>query len=54
MKREYPDPSFERSEWIDLNGKWEFAFDDGDMGRKERWQEKKLPLSINVPFVYQS
>lgn len=54
MKREYPDPSFERSEWIDLNGKWEFAFDDDDRGRKEGWQEKQLPLSINVPFVYQS
>ena len=53
MKREYPDPSFERSEWIDLNGKWTFAFDDCDKGIRERWYEKELPLTINVPFVFQ-
>ncbi len=26
MRSEYPRPSFKRSEWVNLNGVWEFAF----------------------------
>ena len=49
----YPNPSFVRERWFDLNGEWEFGFDDSDLGLKERWHSKSLPLKIRVPYVYQ-
>lgn len=57
MKREeYPRPQFVRDKWMNLNGEWEFAFDDENIGLIERWYEssKTLPERINVPFVYQT
>ena len=53
--KEYPRPQFRREEWQNLNGEWEFAFDDKNEGIKSGlWQGKKaLPLKINVPFSYQ-
>ena len=53
MKVYYPDPSFVREKWLDLNGEWEFAFDDSDIGIREGWHSKSLPMTIKVPFVYQ-
>ena len=29
-KNQYPRPQFVRSQWENLNGSWEFAFDDAD------------------------
>jgi beta-galactosidase/beta-glucuronidase len=51
---EYPRPQFVRPEWENLNGEWEFAFDDADQGRALGWQHG-LPLEnrIIVPFPYQ-
>ncbi|MEZ0286328.1 MAG: glycoside hydrolase family 2 protein [Candidatus Paceibacterota bacterium] len=55
LRAEYPRPHFMRSEWHNLNGEWEFAFDDANVGREERWFEgKALPLTITVPFAYQT
>ena len=56
MKTEYPRPQFVRKEWKNLNGTWEFAFDDNDRGIREKWygKGKSLEKKINVPFVYQS
>ena len=53
--KEYPRPQFRREEWQNLNGEWEFAFDDKNEGIKSGlWQGKKaLPLKINVPFTYE-
>ena len=52
---EHPRPDFVRNTFYNLNGKWQFAFDDEDKGLKERWQDgKKLAKSILVPFCYQS
>jgi hypothetical protein len=34
---EYPRPQFERTDWLNLNGEWRFAFDDTDVGLKDRW-----------------
>ncbi len=52
---EYPRPQFERPLWMNLNGEWEFAFDDADQGLTRGW-ELGLPLDrrIVVPFPYQS
>jgi len=53
---EHPRPDFMRSRWINLNGQWEFAFDDDCVGEKEGWYsaEKAFDGRIIVPFPYQS
>ena len=52
---EYPRPQFVRAEWMNLNGEWEFAFDDEDRGWLLAWHYG-LPLErrITVPYPYQS
>ncbi len=39
----YPRPDFKREDWTDLNGEWDFSFDEPVFDRK-----------IQVPFCYQS
>mgnify|MGYP003814652383 CR=1 FL=1 len=53
---EYPRPNFVRKQWLNLNGIWDFEFDDDKVGKKEKWflGTKKFSKKINVPFVYQS
>ena len=52
---EYPRPQFVRSEWVNLNGKWQFEFDDNNDGWNDKYgNQEKLSQEINVPFVYQS
>ena len=31
-RNEYPRPQFRRNEWTNLNGEWEFEFDDNNDG----------------------
>jgi hypothetical protein len=51
----YPRPQLSRPLWLSLDGHWEFAFDDADVGLAERWYDGRiLPLKIQVPFPYQS
>jgi beta-galactosidase/beta-glucuronidase len=52
---EYPRPHFVRSLWFNLNGEWEFAFDDEEEGLRLGWYDgRKLPQTIIVPFAYQT
>lgn len=52
---EYPRPQFIRDEWQNLNGEWEFAFDDEDEGLRLGWHDgRSLDGRIVVPFPYQS
>jgi len=56
---EYPRPQFVREgNWINLNGEWDFSFDDADIGLKERWYKrensKNFDRKIIVPFCFQS
>jgi beta-galactosidase/beta-glucuronidase len=52
---EYPRPQFVRADWLNLNGEWEFAFDDADQGLQRGWHDgRRLPDRITVPFPYQS
>lgn len=55
---EYPRPQFARQEWLNLNGEWEFAFDDELRGDRERWYEPEnsaaFDKKIQVPFAFQS
>ena len=54
-RKEYPRPQFRRESWQNLNGKWEFAFDDNNEGKAQGWWkgDKKLDKKIIVPFSYQ-
>jgi beta-galactosidase/beta-glucuronidase len=59
---EYPRPQFRRQDWTNLNGEWRFAFDDGDVGLAEGWQNltaaglegARFDRTITVPFCFQS
>ncbi|MFW9942317.1 MAG: glycoside hydrolase family 2 protein [Candidatus Thorarchaeota archaeon] len=56
---EYPRPQFIReNNWINLNGEWDFAFDDTNIGMKEKWYKNdsftKFNMKILVPFCFQS
>jgi hypothetical protein len=53
---EHPRPDFERSQWINLNGKWDFEFDSMDIGLKKDWNNPKAHFSkkILVPFPWGS
>lgn len=53
--KDYPRPQFVRAEWENLNGEWDFGFDDKNVGEKEKWnQEFKGDKKINVPFTYET
>ncbi len=53
---EHPRPDKYRSDWHNLNGVWEFAFDREGVGQREKWQYKsKLGgQQIVVPFPPES
>jgi beta-galactosidase/beta-glucuronidase len=52
---EYPHPQFERSEWINLNGVWSFAFDFGRSGLERGFMRSTgFEREIVVPFCPES
>ena len=53
---EHPRPDFVRETFYNLNGVWQFAFDDRNEGVKSGWMKPgtELPLEIMVPFAYQT
>ncbi len=53
---EHPRPDFQRSQWVNLNGTWEFRFDKEDAGLNNEWGsgQTEFPLSITVPFPWGS
>ncbi|ANS75680.1 glycoside hydrolase family 2 [Paenibacillus yonginensis] len=54
-KENYPRPQFVRSQWIDLNGEWDFSFDDKQTGDAQRWVEHfPIGQTIHVPFTYET
>jgi beta-galactosidase/beta-glucuronidase len=52
----HPRPRVTRADWVDLNGTWQFAYDDADAGLGERWPENpgKFDRQIVVPFAPES
>ena len=32
---EYPNPQFQRSNWINLNGEWDFTYDNENSGEEK-------------------
>lgn len=53
---EHPRPDFVRETFYNLNGVWQFAYDDKDEGVAQEWMApgKKFPMKITVPFAYQT
>ena len=52
---EFPNPQFERKNWQNLNGKWQFKFDHGKTGEERNFvNEDVFDMEINVPFTYES
>ncbi|TKC16422.1 glycoside hydrolase family 2 protein [Robertmurraya kyonggiensis] len=57
FRTEYPRPQFVRQKWLNLNGVWDFTFDDEKKGTEEKWfkeQSVAFNQQINVPFAYQT
>ena len=56
MRNEYPRPQLVRENWLNLNGEWQFAFDNEAKGLEEHWEKVgvSLPLTIQVPFAPES
>jgi len=54
-KKDYPRPQFVRDNWENLNGAWDFCFDDRNVGEKEKWFDSfPEALKIEVPFTYET
>ncbi len=56
---EYPRPQFVReNNWLNPNGECDFAFDDLNLGLREKWYKReevqKFDKKILVPFCFQS
>lgn len=56
MRQEYPRPQLKRNEWQNLNGVWQFEFDDENKGMQLGWHKNPSALGrkVNVPFAYQT
>lgn len=62
-RQEHPNPQFERSQWQNLNGEWDFGFKKTAVGFKFSNDERRAlkyhhenhyPYKINVPFCVES
>ena len=53
--RDYPRPQMMRKNWENLNGSWDFAFDDKNKGESLGWSEGfESEKKILVPFTYET
>ena len=55
-RQEHPKPQFERANWQNLNGEWQFEIDNGRNGVAKGWQNEDVSFSqrIQVPFCPES
>ena len=55
-RSEFPEPQFERADWMTLNGQWEFAFDDANAGLDNQWYggAQKFDKHISIPYCFES
>ncbi len=54
-RADYPRPQFVREAWTNLNGAWDFRFDDENAGEAAQWQEGfEAEVQIQVPFAYET
>jgi hypothetical protein len=54
--KEHPRPDFQREQWLNLNGLWDFRFDPQNLGEKEKWygNPDTFDRKILVPFPWGS
>jgi hypothetical protein len=54
--KEHPRPDFQRDQWFNLNGLWDFRFDPQNAGENEKWYDKSdsFDKKILVPFPWGS
>lgn len=54
--KDYPRPQLVRQQWENLNGTWDFLFDDEEKGEAQRWFSSfpASPMQICVPFTYET
>jgi len=52
----HPRPRLTRDRWTDLNGAWQFGYDDENLGLDQRWHTDAghFDLTITVPFPPES
>jgi beta-galactosidase/beta-glucuronidase len=57
----HPRPQLTRPGWVDLCGTWQFGYDDADLGRHQRWYDRRsgdvddvFDRVITVPFPPES
>ena len=55
-RSEHPKPQFQRSNWINLNGEWDFCIDNGRSGTARKFYEdfSAFDKKITVPFCVES
>ncbi|MGI6231363.1 MAG: glycoside hydrolase family 2 protein [Prevotella sp.] len=54
-RNEYPRPQFERTEWMNLNGTWNYQFDNENTGLEKHYQKAtSFARQIQVPFCPES
>jgi hypothetical protein len=53
---EHPRPDFQREQWLNLNGPWQFRFDKENVGQEQQWFKAgtEFPDTIMVPFSWGS
>ncbi|MEO0338356.1 MAG: sugar-binding domain-containing protein [Bacteroidota bacterium] len=53
---EHPKPQFQRTNWLNLNGTWDFKIDYSQSGFEQNWQDqpKLFDQNIVVPFAPES
>ena len=53
--KDYPRPQFVRDNWTNLNGIWDFRFDDENIGEASGWMKGfEGNYKIEVPFTYET
>lgn len=53
--KNYPRPQFVRNDWMNLNGTWDFYFDDQNRGELEKYYiQFPMNQTITVPFTYET
>lgn len=61
-RKDYPRPQLVREDFTLLDGVWKFAFDDENLGEKQKWYNANATKAavvapwqdINVPFAYET
>lgn len=55
-RTEHPRPDWKREQWMNLNGWWDFSFDESEVGKAEQWYNgtKEFDQKINVPYPWES